>query len=1154
MDKSASNRSGSSQKDQNSLGILSMDNLKVFGDLSMMSSLSRNNSANTSRNKSDVNERLKAGRLKALETLEKPRSRSSYFSSSDVERKQQAPRHGTSRVSSAPSVSNFTNISDLITEETIDLNSSGSVLMPTPAPKAAQVFFEPGEITGRSTLCKNDSRASKQSRQVSVADILKSSFVEKARVQFAKRLEDDVSSHEQSRNSTSASTISDSFNYSRSLPRTADLSNSSLNGGGGFSFGSATGQGFDESFAPAELMQSKLVNGEISWAQEFAAVPTATLSKQALQKIAAPPQTPEIENSVSNSVLAGDPDFSLGNYFQMRSDSISNIVGNDERDELHSALGQLAPSPQTPISSDVETTPHVDNKTYTKAESAKMERNLMKKMQQDKFNKALQVEAKKKPPTSSELLSLSAIDEALRNMELNSDTSVGDVVNKFRLHGADDENKENDSTLCKSKSKLTDTMSFTDSLLNTTDFKQFQDSIVAPKKRQPLSPLADFNAPSILVTASDGHDADIDEWPSTPVKSPGRRVRHTKSPNSQRAVSPTSSDGVHTLPPTDEEDEDKTPVNKKHSLTVGTVRSSQNSFSSTRLDGCDALPSSTECDFGISPNLVKSVRNVSPLSSPRSCLSSPLLDSTTSSDRRMLSGAGASSMARRANSSPAASEASSTSGFSSVRKVTNGTQMSALPRSMSRSSNSSEFSHRDGKILPLKVTHTSLCWGSTKLRTDVRKSMQIKNTSDKRLVIRLSIQGPGFQLVGSDSNTITLQSMECRSICISFCPTVSGAAIGALSFYAPNGANNCQQPSMEIPLYGYGGNASITVQGLLKGPVGASFLTVGNVRDLAFGPLTACFKFYNKGPLTAFAGITVDSTVLLKPRLNAAFEVRPSKIILPPRSEAVVQIVFHPNREDVKNILKKTSQVLTLANMRIFCGDEPNRQRMRSLVQRMTGEQREQMTSSMLDNIWSTFPDEQPIRSISLLNEPPELILDLVTVVRIIDVALTLNRDFDESAEYSHLCLPDAEETVLFRTVCAANSPTPSNMMEPIDELHEADTTSAIDQQPMERNWSVQPEKIAFDFTGGSHAIEGKKFYVKNSFRSRQFIEISCNVPDLLQITPRESYIAPDGGQVEVTVHPLRTPRREMQQKDFQAIIEVAMENERINVPITFKA
>lgn len=753
---------------------------------------------------------------------------------------------------------------------------------------------------------------------------------------------------------------------------------------------------------------------------------------------------------------------------------------------------------------------------------------------------------------------------------MNSDTSVGYVVNKLRDGGFGesdtDDNKENDprdDTLCKSKtkSKLMDTMSFTDSVLNSTDFKDLQHSVSSKTKRQPLSPLADFNQPDILVTLNDDRnvDADIDEWPSTPVKSPGRRVRHTKSPRSQRTISPTSSDGVHPLPTTDEDDdtnadEDKTPVNRKHSLkptaVIAAVRG-QTSFCSTRLDGCDALPSSTDRDFGISPNLVKSVSHASPLSSPRSCLSSPLLDSTTNSERRMLHPG---ATVHRANTSPATSEASSTSGFNAMRKGANGTQLSMAARSLSRCSNSSEFSHRDGKLLPLKVTNTSLCWGSTKLRTDVRKSMQVKNTSAKRLMVRLSIQGPGFQLVGRECHTLTLQSMECRTITINFCPTVSGAAVGALAFYAPLGAQNSQQAGMEIPLYGYGGNASIAIQGLLKGPVGASFLTMGNVCELSSGSLTASFKFYNKGPLPAFAGITVDSTVLLKPRLNAVIEVRPSKIILPPHSEAVVQITFHPNREDVKNILKKTSQVLTLANMRIFCGDEPNRQRMRSLVERMTQEQREQLTSSMLDNIWSTFPGEQSICSLGLLNEPPEFILDLMTVVRIIDVALTLNRDFDESAELSHLCLPEAEETVLFRTVCAANSPTPSTMLEPVDELHEADTTtSALERKPVERyNWSVRPEAITFSLSNGSKELEATKLIIRNNFRSSQYFEINCNMPDLLQFSPRECCISPDGGHVEVTVKPMRVPLREKYNKNFQVIIGVQMENERIDVPVTY--
>lgn len=113
-----------------------------------------------------------------------------------------------------------------------------------------------------------------------------------------------------------------------------------------------------------------------------------------------------------SSVIAGDPNFSLGNYFQMRSESIS--FGMSSKDNRSSMQPRDIAPPDTPLSMG-EITPHVDNKTYTKLEaSAKLERNLMKKMQQEKLDKARQVEAKKKPPTSSEIMSLSAIDAALR--------------------------------------------------------------------------------------------------------------------------------------------------------------------------------------------------------------------------------------------------------------------------------------------------------------------------------------------------------------------------------------------------------------------------------------------------------------------------------------------------------------------------------------------------------------------------------------------------------------------------------------------------------------------------------------------------------------------------------------------------------------------
>lgn len=257
----------------------SLNSPAVFGDLSSFSKSGRRST--TGRDASGVQERLKAERLRAMEALEKPR-----------------PSRLCQTRPGAASVRSSTNISELVTDETIDLNSSGSFALATPAPKGSNVSFEPAEITGRSTLC---GRREKTKPSVSVADILKSSFVEKARL-LEKKLQNasqlDASYHLSRINSTN---LTDSFNCSRSLPRTADLSDLSLNGGGGFSFGSASvsGQALDESFAPAELMQSKLVQGEISWAQEFTAMPTATMSNQAIQKMAAPPPASDIETSVS---------------------------------------------------------------------------------------------------------------------------------------------------------------------------------------------------------------------------------------------------------------------------------------------------------------------------------------------------------------------------------------------------------------------------------------------------------------------------------------------------------------------------------------------------------------------------------------------------------------------------------------------------------------------------------------------------------------------------------------------------------------------------------------------------------------------------------------------------------------------------------------
>lgn len=50
------------------------------------------------------------------------------------------------------------------------------------------------------------------------------------------------------------------------------------------------------------------------------------------------------------------------------------------------------------------------------------------------------------------------------------------------------------------------------------------------------------------------------------------------------------------------------------------------------------------------------------------------------------------------------------------------------------------------EAFPIKANGNSLNWGSVKLRRTVEKSIQIKNSAHRRVVIKILISGPGFQV------------------------------------------------------------------------------------------------------------------------------------------------------------------------------------------------------------------------------------------------------------------------------------------------------------------------------------------------------------------------------------------------------------------------
>lgn len=179
-------------------------------------------------------------------------------------------------------------------------------------------------------------------------------------------------------------------------------------------------------------------------------------------------------------------------------------------------------------------------------------------------------------------------------------------------------------------------------------------------------------------------------------------------------------------------------------------------------------------------------------------------------------------------------------------------------RCTSQCSSTSEFSHRDGKI-PLKATALEISWGSVPLRKTMQKSLQIKNTSNKRLVMKAEVTGPGFQLASpstESSNLVVLHSQECRTVNLCFCPTVIGAAAGQLVFSSPYKDGNTS-PHI-INLYGYGGHSNIIPRGISKGPIGSPYLCIGELKQLS-AALEESFTLFNKGPLTGFACVVIDS-------------------------------------------------------------------------------------------------------------------------------------------------------------------------------------------------------------------------------------------------------------------------------------------------------
>jgi hypothetical protein len=355
-------------------------------------------------------------------------------------------------------------------------------------------------------------------------------------------------------------------------------------------------------------------------------------------------------------------------------------------------------------------------------------------------------------------------------------------------------------------------------------------------------------------------------------------------------------------------------------------------------------------------------------------------------------------------------EVSFTSPTSSVRsKMRMSPQEGHLKRTASQLSTGSEF-HEE--ILPLRIkkTHRKISFESVKLNKKSTRTVTIQNASNKKLSLRVKIQGAGFTV--SPREDFRMTSNEARSFEVAFSPSVVGAARGELTFELMTNSR-C---SVSIPLFAYGGHVSMRFEGLQKGPIGPAFITMGQTSDLIMG-MTQTLVLSNRGTVPGFASLAFEKTKWSDFSMSESLNITPTKIHLMPGESTNVKIRFKATREEIRKILSLGKETTIIGEICIVSGDEPTR--MRLLKQKSIVPQK------FLDALPGKGPYDDYIRQelVNFVESWDNLQLENIVEkqIRTDEIALTVNRNLDETqiiaADFSM-----TEDSTSFMTFCEGNT------------------------------------------------------------------------------------------------------------------------------------
>lgn len=331
-----------------------------------------------------------------------------------------------------------------------------------------------------------------------------------------------------------------------------------------------------------------------------------------------------------------------------------------------------------------------------------------------------------------------------------------------------------------------------------------------------------------------------------------------------------------------------------------------------------------------------------------------------------------------------------------------------LKRTVSQLSNGSEF-HDD--VLPIKIkkTQNKLSWESVKLYHAVSKTFSIQNGSHKKLPLRVKIQGQGFSV--SPGDDFRMIPNEARTFEVKFCPTSIGASRGQLIFELATN-NKCMK---SIPLFAYGGHTAIRIEGVLRGPVGPFFITMGSTENLT-KVMEQQLTLKNNGTLTGFASLVFEKTKWSDFSLSESVTIHPSHARLAPNESVEVNIRFKASKEEIRKILTLNKEITIVGEICLISGDEPTRLRLLN--------NRDIVPGHFLRFLPKNMTHEVEIkRELVLFNESLDRvkIASIMEQIKTHEVALTVNRNLDQTHIIaSELSMSD-DTTMSFETFCETN-------------------------------------------------------------------------------------------------------------------------------------